>query len=174
MKTNETHQQLFLSLGLKPINLPIGIRVWQITHSQADVMKRQLGNPSQIEEIKYYGQKYTWLSSGPTIFLIPEYWGIAFELETDAKIVIPRIRQQGYSEETSRWFLTMTGEEAREVLANTSHLEYPNRKEGKVYKLLEGKLGYLDCWTYSRAHWFPTLNDYKKYETSFLEIDALL
>ena len=174
MKTKESIRQLFLSLELKPIDLPIGIRVWQISHTQANILKRQLGEPSQIGQVKYYGPKYSWLPSGPVIFLIPDYWGMAFESEADANLVIPRVRQQGYAKENSHWFLTMTGEEANKVLTSTSHKVYPNRKEGTVYELRKGELGYLDCWTYSRAHWFPTLKDYTEYEAKHLRIEAML
>ncbi|MEM7374509.1 MAG: hypothetical protein AAF587_38305 [Bacteroidota bacterium] len=171
----QTTQQLFLSLGLKPIQLPIGIHGWKISHTKAKNLKNLLGESPKTEKFKFYGLKYSWLSEGPSVLLIPDYWGMAFESEKDAQLFMPRLGQLGATKEVSRWFIKLTGDEARKLLSTTKHTVYPDRiKEGVVYELLTGCKGYLDFWSYSRVHWFPTLDDYKKYETSFLEVDALL
>ena len=175
MKSKETIQQLFQSLWLKPIKLPTGIHIWQIWHPQVEEVIQHLGEPSKKEKNRDGGPQYSWLPNGPIIYLVPDYWGIVFECEEDLKQTLPRLSQMGMTRETSHWFIKLTGEESRQLLAKTPHEVYQSRKDEKtVYELLEGKAGYLDFWGYSRAHWFPTLSDWQKYEAQMLTIDANL
>lgn len=175
MKTNETLQQFYLSLGLKPIKLPLDIQIWQIWRPQVEQLIQKLGPPSKTEENRFKGPQYSWIPHGPIIYLVPDYWGIVLSSEADLKLTISRLGQMGSTRETARWFIKLTGEESRQLLAKTAHEVYRFRKgEGPVYELNEGKAGYLDFWGYSRAHWFPTLQDWQKYEALLLSIDSNL